>query len=146
VRDSAETWGVPGVRAIGHTADVAIEIDGARPETVFDRAALGLYGLVFGRAPSASRAVQVRPFSATGPDYAMLLRAWLRHLLELYDDEGLGYVSAEFDRLIPSEVKARVGCAPVAHEPIREIKGVTLHELRMAPHDGGWKARVVFDV
>jgi SHS2 domain-containing protein len=137
---------VPGVRAIAHTADVALEIEGTTPEAVFDRAARGLHWLVFERRPRSDDASHARPFSTTAPDRSMLLRAWLRHLLQLYDDEGLGYRSAEFVRLSDTELEARIACHPVADEPVREIKGVTLHDLRVEKHEDGWRARVVFDV
>ena len=43
-------------------------------------------------------------------------------------------------------LEATVGGGPAEGQPIREIKGVTLHGLAAEPREDGWYGRVIFDV
>ncbi|NIP79499.1 MAG: archease, partial [Gemmatimonadetes bacterium] len=74
-----------------------------------------------------------------------LLAAWLRELLFLHETRRSDYVGAAFDLLEGSALHARVRTEP-ARRAVREIKGVTYHELAVRRAGDGWKARVIFDV
>lgn len=157
-----------GVRAIEHTADLGLEIEAPSLPELFDRSAAGLFMLVRGLEPggpedsAAGRRTQgftgledaaeggvERTVDLAATDLPALLVAWLRELLYLHQDEGLVYGAAEFDAVdeAGASLRARVRLRPAAREPVREIKGVTYHQLAVARRaDQGWAARVVFDV
>lgn len=158
-----------GVRFLDHTADVGIAVEAQNAEELFHRAALGMRALLrgdddlgpsesvapatpppdadTGRAP-AGRARQPSAtlrVSTTGRDWTTVLAGWLRELLYFHGVEGRDYVAARFDRLDASGVDAAVRTEP-STGAVREIKGVTYHELTVEAANSGWRARVIFDV
>lgn len=141
-----------GVESLDHTADVGLDVVAQRPSELFSRAALGMTHLILeGPLPEATaqRRVRVRGIGADG-----LLRNWLRELLYLHEAEGFAMREVTFHRLefasgggeeeAALEATVRGGDDPAP--PAREIKGVTWHGLRVEERDGGWYARVIFDV
>jgi len=83
---------------------------------------------------------------------AALLADWLREILFLHELSRVDYAGASFhvaevmggagQGRIDADVQVRRG-----GRAVREIKGVTYHELEVARRpDGGWRARVIFDV
>jgi SHS2 domain-containing protein len=158
-----------GVRFLDHTADVGIAVEARSAEELFHRAALGMRALLRGdddlgpsdsvapatlpadaepgRAPAggARRPPTTIRISTTGRDWTTVLAGWLRELLYFHGVEGRDYVAARFDRLDASGVDAAVRTEP-STGAVREIKGVTYHELTVEAVDGGWRARVIFDV
>jgi SHS2 domain-containing protein len=101
-----------------------------------------------GRSSSVSSATpaESRELSASAPDPPALLREWLRELLFWYEVEGLAFDGARFEELSGTALKARVDLLAAPEEPIREIKGVTLHGLVAERHGEAWTGRVIFDV
>lgn len=145
----------PGVRFLDHTADVGLEAHAASPELLFHRAALGTLWLVEGAPQEGARREggggeegrETRALTLEAHDPPKLLRAWLRELLWWHEVEGVSYRDARFETLETGRLEARVEVAPASPRPLREIKGVTLHGLRVeAGEEGEWRARVIFDV
>lgn len=139
----------PGVTAIEHTADVGLEVRAPRPQALFERAAHGMAWLIDGdHAGSASprEALVRRPVELSASDLPALLRTWLRELLHLHQVEGLAFRDARFGVLTDDRLTAELALVPAAPEPIREIKGVTLHGLVAESRGDTWVARVIFDV
>ena len=151
----------PGVKTLDHTADVGFEVHGATLAELFHRSAMGMMALIrgadLGEAPDQVDAPDAEPRApyATGEwrriaveaeDTAGLLVGWLRELLLLHEMRRFDYQGARFQTLDDNQLIARVGGGPDARPPVREIKGVTYHGLRVEPEDGGWRARVIFDV
>ncbi|MCG6987455.1 MAG: archease [Gemmatimonadetes bacterium] len=160
-----------GISFLDHTADVGVEVHASSLPDLFILAALGMASLVYGAdmaaeddtpvagptpptAPAplaagerASAGAPVRRvLSLSAEDVPTLLRAWLRPLLGWLETEGLALRAARFDELTGTRLEAVVDLAPDTREPIREIKGVTLHGL-VAEHRGAeWTGRVIFDV
>lgn len=157
---AAELEGLPGVRALEHTADVGLEVEAPDPPALFHRCALGMRALVEGGGaprPGSQAGLETRFLELSAPDLPRLLAAWLRELLFLHEVKGFGYRSASFQTLDPPLLRARVEGDAAARVPDREIKGVTYHGLEAGPNrereggDGGrkdapWRARVIFDV
>ncbi len=85
------------------------------------------------------------PVSERGDGWAAVLAGWLRELLFLHETGGRDYRGAEFGRLDASGFDATVHTEP-ARRAVREIKGVTYHELAVEETETGWRARVIFDV
>lgn len=151
----------PGVVEIEHTADLAMEVEAASLAELFRRAAAGMMALVRDRdyggaveragapaAPSPPLDAEARliELERADADVAGLLVRWLRELLYLQEVEGFVYGDADFDRLDPSGLRARVRPASNPAPAIRELKGVTYHGLEVECRDGAWRARVIFDI
>lgn len=162
-----------GISFLDHTADVGVEVRASSLPDLFVLAALGMAMLVHGAdlvaadlvadadtgvdppipsAPSATGgspaagAPARRSLSLSAEDAPTLLRAWLRSLLRWMDTEGLSLRAARFDALTGTRLEAVVDLAPDTREPIREIKGVTLHGLVAERRGEEWTGRVIFDV
>jgi SHS2 domain-containing protein len=152
---------LPGVKFIEHTADVAIEVTAPGLSELFHRAAAAMFALIRGTEPdepnpdlsdsperlsTAPEVIEVRDLSFPVTDLAAALVAWLRELLYLQQAENLVYQRAEFETLAEDGVlRVRVYMASASTQ-VREIKGVTYHQLDVSRRDGSWHARVVFDV
>jgi SHS2 domain-containing protein len=164
----------PGISFLDHTADVGVEVRAPSLPDLFIRSARGMAMLVYGAdvagdtvagddvvaeadtgtslattpAPAATRRRPParRSVSLSAEDAPTLLRAWLRSLLGWLDAEGLCLRSARFGALTGTRLEAVVDLAPDTREPIREIKGVTLHGLVVERHGEEWRGRVIFDV
>lgn len=155
-----------GVVFLDHTADVGIGVAAPTLDALFHRAAIGMLALLRGeddeladgRRPGAppgadQRGVDrqqraedtVQPIALTAATLPSLLADWLREILFLHEINGRDYVAADFDTLEPFTLRARVRTTPSVGA-VREIKGVTYHELRVERHGDGWEAQVIFDV
>jgi len=154
---------VPGVRSLDHTADVGLEILAPDLPELFGRAALGAMWLVSERPPIRSEdsaisspPIETRPVEMAEDELETLFRFWLKTLLFWEETEEFVVVEAKLAFLpVPScgsstgqafglrgEVLGWVDMGP----RIREIKGVTLHGLKVEQRTGGWYGRVIFDV
>ena len=146
----------PGVVSLEHTADVGIEVHAPSLPALFDRAAHGALALVAGadEAGGAEPAPEARAADGEveerlvleADDVAGLLALWLRELLFHHEVRRQAYRSATFERLDATRLDAVVRLGRDHRPAVREIKGVTYHGLVAEPRDGGWFARVIFDV
>lgn len=164
-----------GVVFLDHTADVGIGIAAPTLDALFHRAAIGMLALLRGeddeptdgrRTPDSRGADQhgpdrhgvdpqqpaedpVQRITLTAATLPSLLADWLREILFLHEIEGRDYVNAEFETLesstLDSTLRARVRTT-ASVGAVREIKGVTYHELRVDRNPSGWEAQVIFDV
>ena len=158
--------GADGITFLDHTADVGMEVRASSLELLFHRAAIGLLMLLHGRddpqegdaaedaggpdgAPDTDlegpTGVETRAVELEADGAAELLADWLKELLFLHETRHADYARATFDRLGESVLEARVQTEPAA-PAVREVKGVTYHELAVERSDGDWTARVIFDV
>jgi SHS2 domain-containing protein len=161
---------LPGVRAFEHTADIGIEVHAASLDTLFERAAAGMFSMIgtetegtyparseadgaghpaarvdAGEAGARPGAITARRLDLRASDAPALLVSWLRELLYLYDSECLAFESAEFFELTDRSLRADVRLTP-SSGALREIKAVTYHGLAVTRTDSGWRARVLFDI
>ncbi len=156
-----------GITFLDHTADVGLDLEAGSLELLFHRAAVGMLALLHGAdddeipAPASPPALSGDPGAGSGlasarglevllveleaDDVARLLADWLRELLFLQDTRHADYARATFDRLTETALTARVQTEPAA-PAVREIKGVTYHQLAVEQTDDGWRGRVIFDV
>ena len=156
-----------GVTFLDHTADVGMDVEAPSLERLLDRAAAGMLALLRGEDDGGSAAAwsdaartgrRAGSVDGTGglgsrrhsleleaDDPAGLLAEWLRELLFLHEVRHLDYAAASFEILSPRRLSARVELEP-ARRPVREIKGVTYHEIGVWRTPDGWRARVIFDV
>jgi SHS2 domain-containing protein len=165
-----------GVAFLDHTADVGIDVEASSLAELLHRAALGMLALLRGEEEdgqepgppdgSASHAaaggslarpgprpgsagpagLETVPVDVHGAGPVDLLAGWLREILFLHEVERLDYVRAELDVVGPDRLAGRIFAGAGGHA-VREIKGVTYHELEATERSGGrWYARVIFDV
>ena len=82
------------------------------------------------------------------PDRAALFVDWLRELLFIQVSEQLLFNTAEIAELDETGLVARVAFRhPLGDaEVVRELKGVTYHDLELVRRGDGWFARIVFDL
>ena len=147
-----------GVTFLDHTADVGFDVSAPTPPALFNAAALAMLALLRGEEDGADRA-GLGPRATAGEaqrtlrletqDPPRLLADFLRELLFLHEIDALDYLDSEFDRLDlearPCRLDARVRLLSGGHA-VREIKGVTYHEIAVRPLNDRWTARVIFDV
>lgn len=161
-----------GITFLDHTADVGLAVTAPTLPDLFSRTALGMTWLIHGldrgddaglggdasarerlASEPAGSSSSARPgedsertVDLAADDLPTLLRAWLREVLHWHELEGLSLREVRFSALSETRLEAEVTLAPEAQEPIREIKGVTLHGLVARPGAHGWESRVIFDV
>ncbi|MFO7892132.1 MAG: archease [Longimicrobiales bacterium] len=161
---TSDAPGLDGITFLDHTADVGIDVVGRSLELLFHRAAVGMLALLQGldddedadgassrssgpeaAGLEAARGVEVLSIELEADTATELLADWLRELLFLHETRHADYARATFDRLTETVLEARVQTEPAA-PAVREIKGVTYHELGVERTEDGWKGRVIFDV
>ena len=134
---------------LDHTADVGLDARGATLADVFAQAAEGMYALSV--EPAGVREVEQRTVEVAAEDRERLLVAWLLELLFLTESEGLVFGRFEVEGEGEGETRLR-GRAwgepldPDRHELGVAVKAVTYHLLEVAAVDGGYRARVIFDI
>lgn len=154
---------VRGVSGVDHTADVGLEIHAPDLPELFRRAALGAMWMVLERSPGPTEESpdrdgerEVRPIELAEEDLPTLFRSWLRTILFWEEAEAWVAVGAKLAFLpmplcsapdgqafgLQGEV---LGCFDYGPR-VREVKGVTLHGLRVEQSAGEWFGRVIFDV
>ena len=153
-----------------HTADLGLRIFGSTLAELLEHAAEGMFSLI-GRAefrPSELRLLRIHmdrpgpepPQSPADPappqssadagpagDEA-LLHAWLKRLLQEFNRSAYFPVTVRVE-VIPAGLSATLRGGtfdPAAHTFHTEIKGVTLHALKVARINSCWQADVIFDV
>jgi len=134
-------------RQIEHTADLGVEIEAAELPGIFRAGAQALYGLI--ADPAGIEEKQELVVSAGGADWEELFHAWLRELLAQFNLKGFVGRRCELERLAPGHVEGKITGEILdlkRHRFFTEIKGVTYHRFRVWQEDGGWRARVIFDV
>lgn len=148
--DDAPESGIPGVSGLDHTADVGLAVEAPDLPGLFRRAALGLVELVYDGAPFDSGlpadGVRERTVSLTADDLPSLLRDWLREVLHWSQSEGFVVGDCTVRSLTETQLEVSVRGATEPTEPVREIKGVTLHGLEVERGESGWRGQVIFDV
>jgi len=132
-------------RELDHTADVAIEVDGAVEEEVSSRAALALGQMLAGGGPMTQQVE--RTIEPAGHDRVSQLIGLLRDVLAAFYDE----------RLILTAIDVRLGTPfsavgwfthwdPAVHGEGVDVKAVTYGGALFEPAGDGWRARLIFDI
>lgn len=134
-------------RTVDHTADVGIEVTADGLGELFAGAASAMFSLVV--EPGGVGASVERRVSLEAADLEELMFKWLNELVFFMSAESL--VFSEFDIVSVSErgieaVARGEQIDPTKHNLELEIKAVTYHELEVSRREGGWFARVIFDV
>ncbi|MEK7827878.1 MAG: archease [Thermodesulfobacteriota bacterium] len=135
-------------RIFDHTADLGVEVTGATLEELYAGAAFALFDLLTDL--SSVRAGRSREIDVSGENPADLLINFLREILYAWNGEGFLMKSCFVRQITPKRLRAVLrgeAFDPARHRIIREIKAVTYHQSSvLQTPEGGWVARVVFDV
>ena len=136
-------------RWVEHTAELELELEAVTEREVLADALSAIGELLEDEEQSpgcnaAPAPLERRALHAGARDRPALLAAWLEELLFLAESEGfiplqIADLSIDADCL-RATVVGRMG----APRPL--VKAVTYHRLEFEPTDGGYRARVVFDV
>ena len=132
---------------IEHTADTGIIAYGGDIKQLFSNAALALFSLITDVA-SIEEALQ-HNVEITSEDRDSLLVEWLNELIYLFDAEHLLFKRCEFESLSHNHLKATCYGEKFKrskHTIKTGVKAATYHMLEMDKDDGGYKARVIFDI
>ncbi len=109
----------PFVREIEHTADLGFEVEAPSLPLLFERAGLGMLGLMIDLAAVEPR--ERIALALAAEDREALLHDWLQHLL----------------------VRLQAGPFAVSELAVEEVSERTLRAWGTA---GGWWARIILDV
>lgn len=128
---------------LSHTAEVGLRVRAATPPDLFGCAAVGMFALIGAQPHERS---QRRTVAVESLDVESLLVDWLSELLYLHETTGEVYDHCKVTTWQPTRLEAVVEGGPPADRPLRAIKAVTYHGLRLGEEAGGWLAEVYFDI
>jgi SHS2 domain-containing protein len=132
---------------IDHTADLGIIVKGPDVKSLFIRAAQAMTDLMV--RGDISDKTAIKDVLVEGEDFPDLMVRWLGEILYLFEGENFIVHSIEIESISPIQLKSILsltGFEPEYHEVLREIKAVTYHQISVDKANGGWEARVIFDI
>lgn len=146
-------------RLVDHTADLAIEAEGATRGEALAEAGVGLSAVLTGRPHPhlLGRSEREVRFVVEAPDQDALAVAFLSELLWLHESEDLLWLGGgvKVERGSGGTVRVTATGNALRHDPARhgrgvEVKAVTYHGLRFAPAgtnpNGPWTLWVLLDI
>jgi SHS2 domain-containing protein len=130
-------------------ADCAMDVEGDDLDDLFATAASAVAELMVD--PATVGLTVERHVTLTAPALDLLLFDWLSELIYLKDSERLVFPTASVRvwHEEPCRLEARMSGGVIDRERTglrADPKAVTLHQLEVAPHAQGWRARVVIDI
>lgn len=137
------TW----FREIDHTGDLGIEVEAPDLDTLYARAAWGMFALLTDMrtvAPKHSERVEVE-----AADREALMVRWLSELNYRHLTRRRLYCTFEIEERTDRRLAATVRGEPFdpeRHPLYTEIKAVTFHGLEIRETDGLWRVRIIFDM
>jgi SHS2 domain-containing protein len=133
--------------ALDHTADMGLLVYGRDLKTLFEHAGEGFFHLITDLrkvTPRVERRITIGKESLE-----RLMVDWLSELLFLHDVEHLLFKTFEVRSVGEEGLQAVAAGEPFkegVHEIKTEVKAVTYHQIQVKEEDGGWRARIIFDV
>jgi len=133
----------------GVTSDVTFHAWGGSLEELFAAAADATLNVMV-RSVESVRSLESRSVSVEADELDLLLKRFLDELIYRKDVEELllrateVHVDAADHRVQAVLVGERI--EPERHELVADVKGVTLHDLRVERAETGWHAYVTLDV
>lgn len=137
----------PPFELFEHTADAGIVAHGQTLQQLFANAAAGMFALM--AEPGGVQERERREIQLEARDREGLLVAWLSELLYYVDAEEMLFRRFEVEDLSGARLRAVAFGERIdreRHELHLGVKAVTRHMLEIAPEDGGWRAKVLFDI
>ncbi|MCZ7587310.1 MAG: archease [Gaiella sp.] len=131
-------------RFVDHTAELQLELEAPTREGVLGEAVLALGELLGGDEATGGGELVRRRLAVAAADDAALLAAWIDEVVFVAESEALVPRRAEAVEVDEGKARGTVTFAPGA--PPHLVKGVTYHDLLLAPGETGWRGRAVLDV
>jgi SHS2 domain-containing protein len=132
---------------IDHTADLGIVVRGATIKELFVNAAHAMTDLMV-KADIRGKGIK-RKLIIEGEDLPDLMVRWLSEILYLFSGEHILVRAIEIGSVSPTRLQSMLDVVSLEkshHEILREIKGVTYHQIAVEETADGWEARVIFDI
>lgn len=133
---------------IEHTADIGIKAYGRTREDLFSHMAEGMFSLIV--PPEEVQSRRTVAVKATAEEWDLLLVAWLKELLFLFDTQRFLGKEFQITRLKLTQIEATVTGEDLdlsRHSVDKEVKAVTYCDLSLSQGpDGIWTAQVIFDI
>ncbi len=134
-------------RLLEHTADMGIEAWADTLDALFIGAARGLQEVLFGQDDlmEGQQSLQVQLQAGNEEE---LLVAWLGEILFFVEQRGFCPALFHIEEIGPHSLKGSVVGRYQQQDcrPLREVKAVTYHLLRVFHQQSGWQARVYLDL
>ncbi len=134
-------------KILNHTADIGVVVYGKDLKALFENAGHAFFHLLTDLRKVKPRVEKRIEVGAESLERMMV--DWLSELLYLHDVEHLLFRTFKVESVGKGGLKARVVGEPFREEDHvikTEIKAVTYHQIRVGKEDGGWKARIIFDL
>ena len=131
---------------LNHTADVGIIAYGRNLSELFANAARGMFHFIID--PSAVAERERRRRTVEADDLDGLLVAWLNDLLVVLNADAFIPAAFVIEEITPTRLRAVLAGEPVdaaRHHFRLDVKAATYHLLQIR-QDGGWSARLIFDI
>jgi SHS2 domain-containing protein len=132
---------------IEHTADTGIVVEARNLEELFAVAGCAMFDLMVDVA--TVQPAEEAKVSLEADSIEELLVAWLNELLFRAEVSGVFFSRFEVSSVKDKKLRAVVKGEPYdskKHAVGQSIKAATYHELQVTRKDGGWLARVIFDI
>ncbi|MDO8616592.1 MAG: archease [Dehalococcoidia bacterium] len=137
----------PPYEVFEHTADAGIIARGGTMAELFANAATGMFALMADLDRIEER--EEREIEVEARDREGLMVNWLTELLYYLDAQELLFRRFEVADIDGDWLRARAFGETIdraRHVLHAGVKGVTRHLLEIAPEDGGYRARILFDI
>lgn len=143
----AENAAAGNYRLLEHTADMGIEARADTLDALFIAAARGLKEILFGQ-DCPTKGDQSLTLELQAGDIEELLVVWLGEILFLVEQRGFCPAFFVIEEIEPQSLKGSVFGRFQQEEsrPLREVKAVTYHLLRVLHRDNRWQAQVYLDL
>ncbi|MGB9629979.1 MAG: archease [Thermodesulfobacteriota bacterium] len=132
---------------LDHTADIGIIVHADSLELLFETAAEALFHIITDLRKVRPRIG--RTIEGKAKPLERLMVDWLGNLLYLYDVENLLFKKFKVEFLGEDKLRAKVK-GEVYQEGVHIIKtgvkAVTYHGIEVRKENGGWMARIIFDL
>jgi len=134
-----------GYFEVAHTADLALFVQGASLDELFQHAAHGLVELMGCQRGEAARPV-THEVALESPDIESLLVDWLNEILYLVTTEAFVPEHFVISHLTDTSLRASIQGVTPGHIS-KYIKAATYHELSLRrDSSGNYQVTIVFDI
>jgi SHS2 domain-containing protein len=134
-----------GYEILEHTADIGVRALGTTLEETFEQATRGLADIIGAWSGEEGEDVTVE---VDAPDLGALLVDWLSEVLYLHDARDAIIAGVNVHSVEGGRAVGTITLGPRGGRDLEgtQVKAITYHQLAVEPTDGGWVARVFFDV
>jgi SHS2 domain-containing protein len=132
---------------LDHTADIGLVVYGEDLKSLFENAGEAFFHLITD-LKKVRRRIE-RRIHIDGESLERLMVDWLSELLYLHDVENLLFKGFKIESVGEDGLRGTVKGERFqegVHVIKTEVKAVTYHQIQVKKEDGGWKARVIFDL